>query len=240
MEYETMFSKRATSYLHALKTYPQALAKEFQTAVDMCDLQSDDKLLLIPCSCEHIQPWLPSTVQCYEYETNKELATITKKPYCQFQSVPLPDASITRALSLATLHHLTEEERRDFYKELRRLLRPGGKFILGDVIRGSPQDKWLNIFVNAFNSYGHQGRFFTEEDAKLLQEAGFHVEVRYAEYSWDFTSMDEMIEFCRRLFHLDRASYASIKEGLQSHFDTTQNTIPWKLIYFICTAPPQP
>jgi SAM-dependent methyltransferase len=235
MEYGTLFSKRATTYLHALKTYPAVLANEFRAAVEKCQLQQDDTLLLIPCSCEHIQPWLPSTVKCIEYETNAELAAATDKPYCQFSAVPLPNASVTRILSLATLHHLTTEERAAFYKEAMRLLKPDGKLILGDVIQGSPQDRWLNLFVDTFNSYGHKGRFFTEADAALLESAGFQVDIQHAEYTWDFKSQEEMVVFCRNLFHLDRATDADIKEGLQTHFDISNNTLQWKLIYFICT-----
>lgn len=235
MEYYTIFSKRAASYVHALKTYPAVLTNEFKTAVIMCDLEDNDNLLLIPCSCEHIQPWLPPSVNCIEFETNEVLAAMTKKAYCQFHTIPLPDTSVNCVLSLATLHHLTDEERLAFYKEAKRLLQPGGKLVLGDVLKGSEQDGWLNTFVNTYNSCGHQGRFFTEHDSKLLEAAGFTVDIKYPEYIWDFETYDERIDFCRHLFHLDLASNEEIHQGLQTYFKTTTPTIPWKLVYFYCT-----
>ena len=192
MEYSTIFSKRAATYIYALKTYPAVLANEFHTAVDKCRLRDKDILLLIPCSCEHIQPYLPSGVTCIEYETNKELAAATNKPYCQFHDVPLPNASATHILTLATLHHLTTEERLNYYTEAKRILQAGGRFVIGDVIKDSPQDHWLNTFVNTYNSYGHKGTFFTESDTSLLEQAGFKVEIEYATYTWDFQSQEEM------------------------------------------------
>jgi SAM-dependent methyltransferase len=236
MEYSTDFSKRAASYLHALKTYPSVLQNEFETAVQMCDLQDKDTLLLIPCSCEHIQPWLPPSVRCIEFETNKVLATITKKPHCEFHTIPLQPASVSRILSLATLHHLTDEERLAFYKEARRVLQPGGKLILGDVVKNSQQDGWLNTFVDAYNSCGHRGRFFTEADRDLLEAAGFTVRIQYADYTWDFESYEQRIDFCRHLFHLDKASDNDIQEGLKRYFDAPTPAIQWKLVYFCCTS----
>jgi SAM-dependent methyltransferase len=235
MDYTNNFSKRAASYLHALITYPAALNHEFRTAVAMCALNENDTLLLIPCSCEHIQPFLDPSIKCIEYETNKELANLTAKPFCEFHTIPLSPKSVDCILSLATLHHLTDQERLAFYTEARRLLNPNGKLVLGDVIKDSAQDRWLNTFVDTYNSYGHKGRFFTPADAHLLESAGFSVEIQTTKYTWDFTSMDEMIDFCRNLFHLDKANYAEIQEGLQTYLNVTDTTIEWELVYYVCS-----
>jgi ubiquinone/menaquinone biosynthesis C-methylase UbiE len=182
---------------------------------------------------------LSDSITHIQYETNKELANLTSIPYCTFSSIPIRDTSVHRILSLASLHHLTNEERSAFYKEAKRILVPGGKLLIGDVQENTNQAAWLNIFVNKYNSYGHQGIFFSENDSKLVEMAGFHVTVEYKTYKWVFESSTQMITFCKHLFHLDLASDKDILDGLQTYLDADKNnyTFEWKLLYFICSCP---
>ena len=239
MDYEYTFTKRAESYLSALLKYPTVLTNEFRNAIAVCNLQYGQTLLTVPSSCEKIDTPPELSIIHIPFETNKELSRLTNTPYCKFNSIPCNDNSIDKILSLASLHHCTNDERQEFYKEALRLLKPGGQLIIGDVLKHSDQDTWLNEFVNKYNSIGHRGEFWSEEDAGLLQSCGFSVRTVIKDYAWNFTDIQSMYDFTRRLFSVDLASDNDIHQGLQNylHADFKNCSFPWKLMYFIASRP---
>lgn len=232
MDYNNTFSKRCRSYAYAVSTYPEALRNEFQTAVEELNLQPTDILLNIPASCIPLTSYY--TVQpkyTYEFETNEEFASLTNIPICSFYNIPLPNASVSKIISLASLHHMSEDERPVFYRECKRVLMPGGELVIGDVKRESKQADWLNTFVNQYNSSGHKGIFFSEEDCIPLQKEGFITSIKEREYTWNFNSTDSMIDFTKHLFGLDLATDQIILNGLQEYLQPNNTLIDWKLIY---------
>lgn len=155
--------------------------------------------------------------------------------------VPLPSGSASRVLFLAVLHHYSAPDRRRIYAECLRVLRPGGVLVVGDVVRGSPQDAWLNGFVDAHNPQGHRGAFFVPdpagEDAALLRACGFGaVQVSERCYPWRFSSAPQRLDFLRRLFHLTLADDAQIEAAVAGIFGPALN-IPWRLAYFAAVRP---
>jgi len=243
MDYDATFAKRGRSYKYAMDTYPHALDAEFQTAVRMCRLSAGDVLLNIPGGGVPLGPFVPLDVEYLCYETNAAFAALFSIPCCTFSSIPLPSSSVDVIVSLAALHHATEEERGAFYGEARRLLKPGGSLVIGDVALGSAQDAWLNEFVDAHNSSGHRGRFWSPEDAGLLSVCGFSVEVSTQSYPWVFPSWRAVVDFSRHLFGLDLATDAQIEEGLQRYLlplrdEESGIRIPWSLLYFRSTVAP--
>jgi SAM-dependent methyltransferase len=59
--------------------------------------------------------------------------------------LPYPDASFDVALSTLFFHHLSDDAKRRSGEELRRVLRPGGRVVVGDV--GRPQDPLMRLAV---------------------------------------------------------------------------------------------
>ena len=241
MEYEHLFTARAKSYLSALDAYPSVLANEFMVAINLCALQHGQTLLTIPSSCERVDAYIPSelAIKHIAFETNKELSDLTHTAYCTFDSILHNDNSVDTILSLATLHHCTNDERARFYKEAMRLLRPGGRLIIGDVARGSDQDRWLNIFVHTHNPLGHKGMFWSSDDMALLESCGFSVTQSLQHYTWNFPDTSSMYDFVRKLFYIHQASDETIHNGLRDylHADFVNHSFQWSLIYFIASRP---
>lgn len=241
MDYNATFEKRGHLYKYAIETYPFVLTNEFQTTVDMCNIKSDDILLNIPAACVPLNRHFKTQPKKYiQYETNTPFAKLLCVEQCELDKIPEKSNTVDTIITLASLHHTTEAERHAFYNECNRILKPNtGKLIIGDVIKGSKQDNWLNIFVNKYNSAGHNGTFWNESDINLLHECGFEATTCIKSYSWTFESETKMIDFCKNLFGLDLASESDIKNGIETylqpyklddkiHFD-------WSLIYFTAT-----
>jgi SAM-dependent methyltransferase len=238
MDYNKTFETRGAQYTYAVETYPDALSKEFKNAIDICGIQETDVLLNIQAGGVPLKPYFTTQPSVYhEYETNTMFANLSGISLCTLSSIPLEDESCSKILSLASLHHATQEERREFYKESWRLLKPGGRLVIGDVCRDSDQARWLNIFVDANNSSGHCGLFWSQEDVGLLEAQGFQIQMEEREYPWSFSSRDSMIDFCKNLFGLNLASEQKIQKGLESYLHATDGGFMWKLVYFIATKP---
>jgi SAM-dependent methyltransferase len=239
-DYDKTFAKRGREYKYAVETYPNALRAEFQTAADVVLSTNPTSVLNIPAACVPLHTYLPSTLSYTALESNKDFADMTHTPYATLSNIPLPSASIDTIVSLASLHHASHKERHAFYTECLRILHPGGRLVIGDVVAGSRQDEWLNVFVNHFNSAGHAGIFWSKDDCELMKTAGFDdVDFSIHSYSWDFKDQTDMLDFCRHLFGLDTADDHSIKTGLQTYLDASQTQIPWTLGYFVATKSPK-
>ena len=233
MDYDATFKNRAAEYNYAVQKYPRVLINELSTAAHMVDAKPNEVIVNIPGACVDISKYIPESVVYKPYETNRSFSLVTGIPYSANFCIPEPPNSVDKVVSLASLHHSTEEERIDFYKSVHMCLKPGGKLIIGDVHVGSREDKWLNGFVNRFN--GHNGKFWSEDDIKLM--TGFNVTTEIKCYPWTFASRNEMVDFCKHLFGLKNASDAEIEEGLQKYLMASDTEFDWSLIYFMATKP---
>jgi len=231
MDYDIVFQKRAIDYNYATQTYPNVLVNELAIAALMVDAKPNEVVVNIPGACEDISTYLLSSVIYKPYETNKAFSLLRGIPYSANLEIPEEDNSVDKVLSLASLHHSTDEERIKFYKTAHRCLKSGGKLIIGDVRIGSLQDKWLNEFVNKYN--GHNGKFWSEADKELM--VGFNVKTEMKHYPWVFASHAEMLDFCKHLFGLKNVSDSEIAEGLKKYLKASDTEFGWSLLYFIAT-----
>lgn len=243
-DYNATFTKRGREYEYAVTTYPSALAAEFKTAADyvLKYLPAAGVVLNIPAACVPLRSYLPPDITYIEYESNADFAKQTNIQWTSLFSFPLSDCSVDCVVCLASLHHASSSERAAFYAECLRILRPGSRLIVGDVLAGTPQDEWLNTFVNAHNSAGHAGLFWSSRDCDAFLSAGFaKVDYSVAKYDWNFASENSMVDFCTHLFGLDLASPATVLRGLREYLKpvTCKDglVLPWSLGYFVALAP---
>jgi ubiquinone/menaquinone biosynthesis C-methylase UbiE len=66
------------------------------------------------------------------------------------QDLPLPDTSVDCVLGTLMLHHLSKPARVEFFREARRVLKPGGRFVLIDFGRPEKRSRALH-----FHRHGH-------------------------------------------------------------------------------------
>jgi SAM-dependent methyltransferase len=238
MDYIRSFTNRAHSYSNAMDLYQNVLDEEIITAIENLELKKDDILLNVFAGGIPIDKYIKDelNITYFAFDMHKDFLENSIKQFT-FDKIQMKSNSVNKIICIATLHHLSIDERDVLYKELNRILIPGGRLVIADVISDSPQAKWLNGFVDKYNSNGHNGLFFTNDDSKLLEENNFNVDVSINNYNWNFKDEECLLHFCKLLFGLDLCTddkllLNSIKEYL--HYDNGK--IPWQLIYFNCKS----
>lgn len=241
MNYDKVFNKRGKFYKYAIEKYPEVLKHEFETAVDICSIKNTDIIINMLAACVPLDRYFKVQPQKYiEYDTNLNFAELMGIKYCTLYNIPESNISVDTIISLAGLHHSTQDERVEFYKECYRILKNNtGRLIIGDVIKNSKEAIWLNVFVNKYNSSGHNGIFWDEYDKNFINENGFNTRVEIRSYPWIFKSDASLLDFVKNLFCLDLASDAEIIAGIDKYLHPVrtnkQININWQLIYFIST-----
>ena len=137
----------------------------------------------------------------------------------------------------AGLHHA--DNLKSIFSEMYRTLMKGGRLCISDVREGSSVDKFLNIFVDKHNSTGHHGTFINRAFSQKLEEVGFEIIVnKPISYSWNFSSVEEMVKYCILLFGIDMASFEEVKEGIKKYLGYDEENglckMNWELEFVTC------
>ena len=209
--YELIFNRRGQAYHRAMQLVPGARRREFLAALEHAGLRRGGVVCDVPSGggylADHLPPDLelrlvaidPSDVFARTWQDQRvewHLAPLTR--------LPILHSCVTLWSALPAL------------REMRRVLRPGGWLSITSRFRGATTDRFLNGFVDQYNSMGHDGRFVDDAFRADVTTAGFHVETdELCRYTWDFSGEDEMVEFIRLMFWLDKATPEIILEGVR-------------------------
>ena len=82
---------------------------------------------------------------------------------------PLPDGPFDLVVSALAVHHLDASEKRDLFRRIREVLRPGGRFVLGDVVTGEVRVAPL--------TEGYDKPSSALDQLDWMREAGFDAEL---------------------------------------------------------------
>ena len=222
--YKDIFEKRGYEYDLAMNKFKNARDEEFENIIEIADIKENQVVLDIPAGGCYLSWYLPENINLIPVETTKTFANlceknINKKPVLveNIYNLPFENESIDRAISLAGIHHLKDDEKEKFYKEIYRILKKDGIFALADVFEGTPTAKFLNEFVDEYNPMGHKGIFLTKNTAKVLSKIGFKIKLKeLRKYHWKFKNKKEMIEFIRLLFGIFEADENTLLNGIEN------------------------
>ncbi len=248
MDYIEKFKNRVKGYLYASTKYDKVLENENLTAVRLLNPMKNEKILHIAAVGVNIKKYIDPVlgIDLVEVDQNEDFVKMGGEDYkyIDLNNMPYMDNTFDKAIVIANFHHSSESERRIIYKEIFRVLKPNGVFILGDVIKNSQQDKFLNVFVNEYNPCGHQGLFFDWSDLRLFNEVGFKTSIKKEKYKWIFESKEVLIDFCYNFFHLEKIEKSKIYDEIKKYLTIVNGSESgnnnncklewdWELIYFI-------
>ncbi|MGD9502445.1 MAG: class I SAM-dependent methyltransferase [Methyloceanibacter sp.] len=219
--YESIFNRRGEAYHQAMQLVPAARSKEFSLALERIGLRPGAVLCDMPSGGGYLVSNLPQDldVRLVAVDPSQVFARTWDDERIEWHlaplhQLPIKDARVDALVSIAGLHHV--DDRPLVLDEMRRVLRRGGTLCILEVPVGAITDRFLNGFVHAHNSMGHEGRFVDERFRVELEDAGFKIETdELCRYTWDFANEAEMIEFMRLMFWLDKASAETIHAGVQ-------------------------
>jgi len=173
--YKEIFNKRGNSYNAAMFDCPNARQNEFNQIIELAEISAGQLVLDIPSGGGYLKNFINAPVKIISVETSslfiQDLQPTSSQTILLCNDISntlLPDSCTDRIISLAGLHHI--EQRFDLYREMFRMLKPGGYFCMADACTDSNVASFLNVFVNQFNSMGHRGVFLDEEDIFFLNK----------------------------------------------------------------------
>lgn len=111
-----------------------------------------------------------------------------------FESIELPAAEFTYAVSSMAMHHFPAERKRRIYERIRRALRPGGLYIEGDYVVSPAAEAEHQAAYERIRTeqalddsllYHLDLPFTVKRQLQLLEQAGFkEVDVVHRERNW--------------------------------------------------------
>lgn len=235
-DYSEIFTARANQYHFAMQAYPKARDAEFLALLQELPSHAVD-LLDVPSGGGYMASYLPTHMRLQSCDFSAGFAQ-TGVPLASPQYLPYAKESMDVVLSLTGLHHISRENQQAFLGECHRVLRTEGSVLVGEVLRGSPVDAFLNDFVHKHNSQGHVGDFFDDGFQQHLVQAGFvQTRMQVRSYVWNFDDMKCMISYCKNMFGIDQASNSQIEQGIREilsyrEADNGSIELPWQLVFY--------
>jgi SAM-dependent methyltransferase len=239
--YSDIFKLRGQLYHRAMQQFPDARAQEFINVLAEARIAPHMTIVDVPSGGAYLSRYLQD-VHLIGLELTQifaELAVEQRQDVLLYENdqFPLRSFSVDRVLSIAGLHHVEHKAR--LFREMRRILKPGGLVLLADIAEDSFVQHFLDDFVGRYSDTGHSGWYFGDSTRSELEEAGLEIVTdKPLNYFWCAPDINQLAEFCRTLFGMVRTDTRTVAEGIQDCLGVcemgNQVGLNWQLHCFAC------
>lgn len=237
MNYEDIFRERGGAYHRAMSLWPEARREEFRIPLAAAAPAPGETVVDVPAGGGYLRRYLPAGCTWHGHEPCASFGDEPGGADRGLLPLPWPAGFADAALSVAGVHHLADK--RPLFREIHRVLRPGGRFVLADAHRESRVARFLDEFVGAHNSTGHAGDYLGDHTAGELAECGFTVRGAARErYGWWFADRLGMGAFCRLLFDIRGIGDAEVADAVEEYLGISRRAgelgMNWELLVVRC------
>jgi hypothetical protein len=153
----------------------------------------------------------------------------------------IPRGYFDAIISIAGIHHLTDQEQSEFILASRTTLKRTGRLLMVEVKENSPTSRFLDGFVGRYTATGHVGNYLKDNFVSVVSAAGYgRIERESMTHDWVFPDTDHLYDWMMNFFGLSRISkqtlLTAVNEilGMSSYKNSV--VVDWELDYIIAEA----
>ena len=104
-------------------------------------------------------------------------------------------------ISIAGIHHLTNQEQFEFIAATRKALRNGGRLLMVEVTTDSPTSRFLDGFVGRYTPTGHVGNYLGDDFTQVVERAGYKkIRRKTVINEWVFRDQEHLYTWMTKFF----------------------------------------
>jgi len=251
MNYKEIFDERGALYNQAHELAPDAREHERQAMLRWLKPKAGETIVVAAAGGGFDAVAIESAVHPHPLE----LVCIEPSPVfsefiprhmqthnCGLDSLPIPENSVDAVLNLAALHHISDREA--VFAEWMRILKPGGRLVIADVMVNSGNSGFLNEIVSRYTPGGHDGDFLEMGYLQnMVKDYSLEdVEEQLETYTWDFKCCEEMVQFSKLIFGMVEADDEQVLEGVEEYLNPRKAVnggiaYEWSLLFYRAFKP---
>lgn len=118
-----------------------------------------------------------------------------------YELTGIPEDHFDAVLSIAGIHHLTDQEQLQFIVATRRVLRRGGRLLMVEVKSESSTSRFLDTFVGRYTPTGHTGNYLKDDFVHILGQAGYRrIKRKTVAHEWVFADEEHLYTWMTKFF----------------------------------------
>lgn len=113
----------------------------------------------------------------------------------------IPTNYFDTVISIAGIHHLTDQQQFEFIVATQKALRVGGWLLMVEVTTDSPTSRFLDGFVGRHTPTGHVGNYLKNDFVRKVEQAGYQkIRRETVIHEWVFRDTEHLSTWMNKFF----------------------------------------